>query len=63
MPEPYASMFPPGGLELPANVAVPAGGEPANRRLGIAAQLAEGISMDDWRRVWAAHLGLVRLAD
>ena len=63
IPEPYASMFPPDELELPPNVGIPAEGEPANRRRGIAAQMAEGVSMDQWRRVWAAHLGLVWLAD
>jgi len=63
VPEPFASRFPPDRLDLPANVGQPAAGEPANRRSGIAAQLAEGIPIDQWRRVWAAHLGLVHLAD
>jgi arylsulfatase A-like enzyme len=63
VPEPYASRFPPDQIDLPANVGIPAEGEPANRRLGIAAQLAEGVPLDQWRRVWAAHLGLVSLAD
>jgi len=63
VPEPYASLFDPEKLDLPPNVGPPARGEPPNRRLGIAAQLAEGISIDQWRKVWAAHLGLTRLAD
>jgi arylsulfatase A-like enzyme len=63
VPEPYASLFAPDELELPPNVGQLARGEPANRRQGIAAQLAENIPLDQWRRVWAAHLGLVRLAD
>lgn len=63
VPEPYASLFDPAQLDLPANVDEPAEGEPPNRRLGIAAQLAEGLPMDQWRAVWAAHLGLVHLAD
>ena len=42
---------------------MPAHGEPPGRRRGIAAQLAEGVSMEQWRKVWAAHLGLVNLAD
>lgn len=63
VPEPYFSMFDPDKLNLPPNIGVPAKGEPANRRRGIAAQLADGVSMDEWRRAWAAHLGLVRLAD
>ncbi|MAF12035.1 hypothetical protein CMK11_16450 [Candidatus Poribacteria bacterium] len=63
VPEPYASLFAPDEIDLPENVGMPAEGEPANRRAGIAAQLAEGVSTDEWRRAWAAHLGLVRLAD
>jgi len=63
VPEPYASMFDPDNLALPPNVNVPAKGEPPGRRRGAAAQIAEGVSMEQWRRVWAAHLGLVRLAD
>jgi len=63
VPEPYASMFDPGALELPPNVDVPARGEPPGRRRGVSAQMAEGVPMDEWRRAWAAHLGLVRMAD
>jgi arylsulfatase A-like enzyme len=63
VPEPYASLFDPAAIDLPENVGIPAEGEPANRRAGIAAQLAEGISNEEWRRAWAAHLGLVNLAD
>jgi len=63
VPEPYASRFDPARLELPPNVGVPAQGEPANRRQGAPAQLAEGLSLAQWRDVWAAHLGLVNLAD
>ena len=62
-PEPYASLFSPANIDLPPNVNLPAEGEPPNRRQGIAAQLAEDISMDQWREVWSAHLGLVNLAD
>ncbi|RLB75152.1 MAG: hypothetical protein DRH24_20095, partial [Deltaproteobacteria bacterium] len=63
VPEPYFSMFPPDRLDLPPNVDMPAEGEPPLRRLGIAAQLAEGCSPEDWRRAWSAHLGLTNLAD
>ncbi|MEO2003869.1 MAG: sulfatase-like hydrolase/transferase [Candidatus Poribacteria bacterium] len=63
VPEPYASLFDPADIDLPANVGISADGEPPNRRAGIAAQLAEGLSTDAWRRAWAAHLGLVNLAD
>lgn len=63
VPEPYASRFPPAELDLPGNVGIPAEGEPPNRRDGMPAQLAAGLAMDQWRKVWAAHLGLVNLAD
>ncbi|MFW6189619.1 MAG: sulfatase-like hydrolase/transferase [Planctomycetota bacterium] len=63
LPEPYATMFDPEALELPSNVGKPAEGEPPGRRRGAAAQIAEGVPMRQWRRVWAAHLGLTRLAD
>ncbi len=63
VPEPYASRFRPSAIELPSNIGVPAAGEPRNRRLGVPAQLAEGITEEQWRRTWAAHLGLTQLAD
>lgn len=62
-PEPYASRFDPEDIELPPNVDLPAEGEPPSRRRSVPAQLAENVSMDEWRKVWAAHLGLVNLAD
>lgn len=63
VPEPYASMFDIEEVELPSNVAVTAEGEPANRRKGAAAQLAEGLTAKDWKKAWSAHLGLTHLAD
>lgn len=63
VPEPYASLFDPAGITLPSNINKPARGEPANRRASVPAQLAEGRSEQQWRETWAAHLGLVRLAD
>jgi arylsulfatase A-like enzyme len=63
VPEPYASMFDPEALVLPSNVGQRSEGEPPGRRQGAAAQIAEDVSMADWRRAWAAHLGLVNLAD
>ena len=63
VPRPYDALFDPARLELPANVGVPATAEPANRRQGITAQLAEGVPLDQWRRLWPAHLGLVAMAD
>jgi len=63
LPEPYYSLFAPDRIDLPENVGKPARGEPPRRRGAMPAKLAEGISEEQWRRVWAAHLGLVRLAD
>ncbi len=63
LPEPYASRFPASEIQLPPNVGIPAKGEPANRRLGVPAQLAEGLTEADWRQVWSAHLGMVNLGD
>ena len=63
LPEPYFSMFDPDGIDLPANVGVPNADEPDGYRDAPAARLAEGVDDAQWRRVWAAHLGLTRLAD
>lgn len=63
VPEPYALWFPPENLKLPSNVGLPAEGEPKNRRQSTPVQLAKNVSMDEWKKVWAAHLGLVNLAD
>ncbi len=63
VPEPFASKFDPERIDLPANVGRPALNEPPGRRSGMPAQLAEGLDEAAWRRVWAAHLGLVNLAD
>ena len=63
VPEPYASMFPPEAIDLPANVDMPSPREPSNRARCVARQLADGVEIDTHRRAWAAHLGLVRLAD
>jgi choline-sulfatase len=63
LPEPYASKFIPENIKLPPNIGIPAKGEPPCYRKSVPAQLAEGLSVSEWRKVWAAHLGLVNLAD
>jgi len=63
VPELYASLFDPSRLRLPDNLGQPAKGEPHNRRCGVPAQLADGVTADEWKKVWSAHLGLVNLAD
>ncbi len=63
VPEPYASMFDPEKMQLPENVAKIPDREPTSRRQGAAAQLGEDISMEEWKKVWAAHMGLTRMCD
>lgn len=63
VPEPFASNFDSGRIDLPGNVGKASSSEPGDLRKGIAAQLAEDVSPQEWRNVWAAHLGLVNLAD
>jgi len=63
VPQPYASVFQAEKLNLPGNVGQSVEEEPEGLREGIAAQLADGVSMEEWRQTWAAHLGLVHLAD
>ncbi len=63
IPDEYQKIFDPSKLELPENVGQAARGEPRNRRESVPAQLAEGLSEEQWRETWAGHLALVRLAD
>ncbi len=63
VPEPYYSMYDPQKIELPKNINLPCQNEPSARRKGVPAQLAENISETEWKKVWAAYLGLVTLAD
>lgn len=63
VPRELLQLYPPEAIKLPVNVNLPAVGEPANRREGIAAQLAEGVDEEGWRRAWSAHLALTHLVD
>lgn len=63
VPPDLMNLFPPGEITLPPNTGQRAEGEPANRRAGVAAQLAEGVTADEWRRAWSAHLALTHLVD
>ena len=63
VPEPYAGLYDPDKIELPSNVGTPAEGEPANRQRAVARQLARDASEAEHRKAWAAHLGLLSLAD
>jgi arylsulfatase A-like enzyme len=63
VPEPYAGLFDPDEIDLPDNVGRPANGEPSNRCHAVARQLARDATEADHRKAWAAHLGLLSLAD
>lgn len=63
VPEPYYSMYDPQSIVLPDNVGRASKGEPSLRRRGTPAQMAEGVSLNEWKRAWAAHLGLTTMAD
>lgn len=63
VPEPYYSMYDPEQIVLPDNVGTASRREPALRRLGTPAQMAEGVTQEEWRQAWAAHLGLTTMAD
>jgi len=58
-------MYDPELIELPPNVGMPALNEPPNRRESLPALLAKGmeLGLEDWRKIWAAHLGLVTYSD
>jgi arylsulfatase A-like enzyme len=57
------ALFPPEQLALPPDVGRPAPGQPACRAQGVAAQLGAGVTPEQWREVWRAHLALTHLAD
>lgn len=63
VPTELKELFPPDQIELPRNVGEIAKGEPANRRAGVAAQLAENVTEAEWRSAWSAHLALTYLVD
>ncbi len=63
VPKHYADMFDYKTIEMPENVAKITENEPPMRRDGTAARLAEGIDDTEWRKMWAAHMALVKMAD
>lgn len=63
VPEEYINKFNPDNIDLPGNVGEVNINEPSSRRKGVAAQLGEGLNIEEWRKVWSAHLGLVNFAD
>lgn len=63
IPEPFYSMYDPEKVTLPNNIGIIGKGEPALRRQSVPAQLATYISPEEWKKTWAAYLGLVTLID
>ena len=62
LPEPYASAYAPGEIELPPNIGVPLH-NPRHLEHLPGAVAAQQTDPDAWRRTWAAYLGLVKLVD
>lgn len=63
VPEPYFSMYDSEQVVLPSYIGEIGEGEPALRRDGVPAQLAAGVSVEEWKKSWAAYLGLVTMVD
>ncbi len=63
VPQPYANMYDPACITIPEHIGEIGDGEPALRRKSVPAQLAENVSVDEWRKSWAAYLGLTTMAD
>ncbi len=62
-PAQYLERFPPDQLTLPENVLRVPLREPASRRRGVAAQLAESLDESAVRESWSAHLALSQMVD
>lgn len=62
IPEPYASMYDPEAIALPANVGRWYEASPAHLLHGSNAQGSQFMP-DDWRRTWAAYFGLTTMVD
>lgn len=63
VPEPYAGMYDPAKIDLPANVGQWYPGQPAMQLVNLPGFIGATVSMDDWRKAWAAYLGMVTLVD
>ncbi len=63
LPRESAEKFDPDKIVLPENVGKSGVKVPPGRQSGVPAQLGAKLSLEEWRKVWAAHLGLVNLAD
>ncbi len=63
VPQEYLDMYPLDEIHLPDNVGEIVEKEPVLRREGVPAQLAEGLTLESWKKVWQAHLALTTMVD
>ncbi|MCX5658838.1 MAG: sulfatase-like hydrolase/transferase [Planctomycetota bacterium] len=62
-PRAFASMIDPAGVELPGTVGRLFSGMPAMQLANIPGQLGAHLSLDQWKQVWAAYMGMIALLD
>jgi len=63
VPQPYDSLYDADALELPANVGQWYDGQAAMQLTNLPGFMGATLSMAQWRRAWAAYLGLVTMVD
>lgn len=63
VPEPYASMYDPAKIDLPANIGQWYPHQPAMQLVNLPGFMGATVSIDDWCRAWATYLGMVTLVD
>lgn len=63
VPEPYASMYDPAKIELPANVGQWYPGQSAMQLVNLPGFMGATVDEEGWRKAWATYLGMVTLVD
>jgi len=63
VPEPYHSMYPPEGIELPETVGRWYDGQPASLLFQTCGHLGHGRLREEFRETWSAYFGLVTMVD
>jgi arylsulfatase A-like enzyme len=56
LPQPYAGMYDPAGIDLPANVGQWYPGQSAMQLVNLPGFMGAAVSLDDWRKAWAIYL-------
>jgi arylsulfatase A-like enzyme len=56
-------MYDPARIDLPDNVGQWYPGQPAMQLVNLPGFLGASVSMEDWRKAWAAYLGMITLVD